>query len=64
MTRKDYVLLADAFSECRPYVAARSTREQRACFDTWHNCRAAVMEVLKQDNPNFNRAKFVEATEK
>ena len=64
MTRKDYAFLAADLASCRPYIAKRSTREQRACYDVWHRARWAVVQALQADNPSFDKDKFIEATEK
>lgn len=64
MTRKNYIALAAAFNYSRPYIATRSTRQQRAQMQTWHEIRGKVMQVLAADNPRFDRQRFLEATEK
>lgn len=63
MSHKDYIALATALRSTRPYVARRSTREQRATYKCWHNTRGCIMAVLAADNPNFDRQRFIYATE-
>lgn len=63
MTRKDYIALAAAFAVTRPYVAKRSTHEQRVAYEVWHHTRSQIMQVLAADNYNFNRSCFIDATE-
>ena len=63
MSRKDYIKIAAAFAQTRPYVAARSTKQQRACYAVWHALRGHIMAVLQADNPNFDRYRFIDATE-
>jgi hypothetical protein len=64
MTRKHYIAFAEALRTSRPYIANRSTREQRACTQIWQNTRFQIMNVLAADNPHFDRHRFIEATEK
>lgn len=63
MPRKDYVALANAFAESRPFVAKRSTAIQRAQYAIWHTTRAEIMRALSADNPRFDRERFISATE-
>lgn len=61
MTRKDYVLIADAVRQSRlvgPNVAestAHRYNEQRA------NTARCLAYALGRDNPRFDRARFLEA---
>jgi hypothetical protein len=63
MSRKDYISIAAAFARQRPYLARRSTREQRACFQVWRSLREELALHLRQ-NPDFDYARFIDATEK
>lgn len=57
MTRKDYVKLAEALKNRRPCETWLNKMVQ------WVHDRDAVSEVLAQDNPKFNRNRFIKATE-
>lgn len=63
MNRDDYIALAAAFRSTYPYVAQHSTKLQRAQYTIWHETRGHVMQALASDNPNFDRSKFLVATE-
>ena len=64
MSRKDYIEFAAMFAETRPYVAKRSTKEQRAIYELWHELRSKTMDLLQHDNLRFDRQRFITATEK
>lgn len=55
MTLKDYEALATALAGVRPVEVE--------CADMymWVSCVSQVALVLQEDNPAFNRARFVEA---
>jgi len=55
MTKKHYRELARVFAETFP--------TDHEAYAVWHEIRGKLMEVLQQDNPNFNRHLFIEATE-
>ena len=66
MTRKDYTLLASALAKSRPLIPrwdAQHRNTQQAAFQTWHETRECIMEVLQANNPAFNRERFIAATE-
>lgn len=63
MIRKHYIAFAEALRQSRPYIAKRSTREQRACMAVWHETRRQIMKVLAADNPHFHYQRFIDATE-
>ena len=63
MNRKHYNLLAADLAKFRPFIAQRSTREQRACLQVWRNCRYSIMLTLQENNPNFDWDRFIQATE-
>ena len=55
MTRKDYILIAKAFQECRD-----------SCGDdgmsTWELIRDSMINQLSNNNPKFDNEKFIKAT--
>jgi hypothetical protein len=55
MTRKDYVLLAEALASVRPSV--HDTRQSDVHM---RDCRA-VAEALARENERFDRARFLKA---
>jgi hypothetical protein len=59
MTRKDYVLLASAISAVRQYSYLSGVPQFEAGID---QITGAISEVLKQDNPRFDRERFITAT--
>ena len=58
MTRKDYVAIAGAISAVRQY-SYLSGAEFQAALD---QVTGAISEVLRQDNPRFDRQRFIAAT--
>lgn len=51
MTRKDYALLASAFRDNKPnFVAER---------EIWADVARALSDKLAQDNPRFDRERFL-----
>lgn len=59
MTRKDYVKLAAAFQRVRPPKGYPYSIQILA----WEQARASIMQTLDEDNPRFNRERFIKATE-
>lgn len=57
MTRKDYVAIARAFDYQRQAVADMGAQAKQAVTD----CAVAVAHVMMQDNPRFDRARFLKA---
>lgn len=57
MTRKDYVKFADALKGCRA-VWAQNNSASEAIDDM----EREVCMILADDNPNFDRARFIEAS--
>jgi hypothetical protein len=57
LTKKDFVKVADALAKTRPLVNA-DKREQ------WELLREALCTVFKDDNPAFDKQRFIDATEK
>lgn len=56
MTRKDYVKLAAALASVRPVGVPNYPK-----FYRWDLVVAAIGDTLADDNPRFDRARFVEA---
>jgi hypothetical protein len=68
MTRKDYVGLADAFARTRPERPEHPAETpldglRNGWREQWLVTRDAVASVLQYDNPRFDRARFIRATE-
>lgn len=60
MTRKDYILLAGALKSAR--VSNETDNPHRALYlNGIDNATANIADVLQGDNPEFNRALFVQA---
>ena len=55
MTRKDYIAIAAALVKARQYC---ETDNQRRGVECTAHC---VADVISQDNPRFNRARFLKA---
>ena len=55
MTRKDYILLAQALNGAYPLA------ENNTPATAWENCYLAIAAALSQDNPSFNKARFIAA---
>jgi hypothetical protein len=56
MSRKDYILLANALKSATP-----PARDGDAAMQTWHRAVMQVANSLESDNSRFNRARFVVA---
>jgi hypothetical protein len=59
MTRKDYVAIASAISAVRQYSYLSGMPQFQAGID---QVTGAISEVLMQDNPRFDRERFIAAT--
>ena len=57
MTRKDYKLIAAALATVRP-------KNYSVYFDTWLECRNAIIFTLSEENPRFSIERFTEACQK
>lgn len=66
MTRKDYVALADAFANTLRYggTTVNNTDETKRAFriGVWQAIEDVAV-ALKQDNPRFDKDKFIEYIE-
>ena len=65
MTKKDYQAIARAIHQTLPYADREPEHVMNECeeqvFDQWRMTRDAVASALEDDNPRFDRARFVEA---
>jgi hypothetical protein len=59
MTRKDYEAIAKAISAVRQYSYLSGMPQFQSGID---QVTGAISEVLKQDNPRFDRNRFIAAT--
>ena len=70
MTRKHYIAIADMLARRQPYVSNDPEEEDysygkmRGALSEWEGIRDDLCDLFKADNPNFDRQKFVEATER
>jgi hypothetical protein len=58
MSHKDYVLLANALMKATPLA-----RDGEAAMRTWALTVQRIAGALSDDNPRFDRAKFIKASE-
>lgn len=63
MTKKDYIKLAEAFARHRPFDGPSVRRNASDSWVMWNVLRFEVVGLLSLDNPRFDAAKFVAATE-
>jgi hypothetical protein len=56
MTRKDYVLIATALNRARDHGSFNYEEKSQHEFDCHY-----VADALSQDNPRFDRARFLKA---
>lgn len=61
MTRKDYVLIAEAFADAGTDADKHGDDDQRARFWGLHTAATYIADGLVQDNPRFDRARFMAA---
>jgi carbamoylphosphate synthase large subunit len=59
MTRKDYVAIAGAISAVRQYSYLSGMPQFQAAID---QVTGAISQVLIEDNPRFDRQRFIAAT--
>lgn len=60
MTRKDYVLLADALNRAARNLTAAGLTDHSA-HTCWCECAATIADALAEDNPRFDRERFLKA---
>lgn len=67
MSKKDYQAIARALYINQPYkdreVGHVASDAEESVFDQWRMDRDALASVFADDNPRFDRARFVEACE-
>jgi hypothetical protein len=56
MTRKDYVIIAAALAQ-----SSTAYGDHEIGYAAWCAARDAVADALKQDNPRFDRDRFLAA---
>jgi hypothetical protein len=61
MTRKDYVVLARALSLTKPTHVGPAGYGHARALAQWVNDLTAICNVLKADNPRFDRSRFLAA---
>lgn len=59
MTRKDYILLADAFIRARCAIENRYPMRRTEPMDGWIKSVTAVCDALGRQNPRFARDHFL-----
>jgi|688.fasta_scaffold430932_3 hypothetical protein len=61
MTRKDYQLIASAFRDLTLLNIGMSNDYKQGNWDASCKAVSSLCTLLKQDNPNFDEDKFIEA---
>ena len=68
MTKKDYELIALAFQRDAAHLARTTNRNyanmtpwEKGCYDQWNTTAMSLADVLAQENPKFDRKKFLAA---
>lgn len=64
MTRKDYILIANALKLAKPiakHEAYALDHNERLCFDTFRNAAHSVANAFASDNPRFDLERFLKA---
>lgn len=62
MNRKDYVVIASALARVRPSNGPLASPQSADYYRQWTVTRDAVMGALEDDNPLFDRARFIKAS--
>jgi hypothetical protein len=58
MSRKDYILIAEALATVRPEPLNLVEKHK---LEQWHRTVSAIGESLERDNPNFDADRFTAA---
>ena len=62
MTRKDYVLIAEAMKDSRPAANIdKGSLTGMNMWSVWIETGRNIAAALQTDNPNFNRSRFLAA---
>lgn len=62
MTRKDYIIIADALADAKPaHVAYIDDNVWAARLATWEGTVASLMLALHKDNERFDPIRFADA---
>ena len=66
MTRKDYIRFAEALKKSFPVVSAKPLYQHEQYYkegveEGYAEAIRVICNVFKQDNPNFNKDKFLDA---
>jgi len=62
MTRKDYILIADALKAAKPIPAHQlPDYSERAAIESHRNAVHSICAALSDDNPRFDRERFLKA---
>lgn len=60
MTKKDYILIAQALNNVKPFESNKDSQT----YHDWERVVIEMMHVLQEDNPLFDRVKFTNACKK
>lgn len=61
MTKKDYLLIAQALHEVRPL---RESKNYEIEIETWTSCMGSLIKHLKKAYPDFSMENFLIACER
>jgi hypothetical protein len=56
MTKKDFILIANALRYSRPHMS----QDTLSAMEAWRNCVTNIMEALRSSNPRFDSTKFLD----
>ncbi len=59
MTKKDYELLANTLNYCKPSQIAKP-KGYASRLEAWQGIVVEITDRLAQDNPKFDRSKFLQ----
>lgn len=61
MTKKDYELIADEFKQQLDNIAITDNEYDKGRYDTWYILVMNFSNTLADDNPQFDRERFLQA---